>query len=455
VDRGLAAKRFQAAAQRGHPEAAFYTGLAYFQGHLSKFAFFDSQAGVKEAYRQLQQGAEDGSIDATYMLGLFNLHGISLLEPNFPLALEYFRRVRASGDVARGAYGMGRVYVHADNPDRDPAQAVESFAAAAEAGDLDSMIYLAYLLVDEESGVPRDLDRAREWAQNAIAEDEDDGRGYFFLGRVLEASDPPAIEEAYVEFERAAIRGHPVALEKVAPAYLTGEHLTYNPRIAARFYRQLVARRHREYVDDLVKAVYESGDEIELRELIGELRDAHIHSAKASLYDDFFTFDESKKNDRRRRARAGIKRAARNGDADAQLWLLERYYQMEKPTSSLRKFAAEMTAESNPDGYYYLALALQFSDRWGITGNTQTMIREAAEAGSILAIEALNQQRLVGQSDAPSVEQLKAWLQPKADKGFEDAIDLLDTILEEESPEEPEAEGPETESVSGYGEGIA
>jgi TPR repeat protein len=451
LNRGLAARRFQEAARRGHPEAAFYTGLAYLQGHLQKFALFDPQASLKEAYALLQRGASRGSQDALYMLGIFDLNGVAQPRPNPAGARRHFEQLSASGDVARGDYGLGLVAMREGKSGH--ARALEAFETSAEAGDVDSMIYVAFLLADAETDLPRDLPRARAWAEKAIATAENDGRGYFFLGRVLEAADPPARDEAYIEYERAAIRGHRGGLEKVARAYADGDPLPYNPRVAARFFRTLVQQRPEPYLDDLLQSVFATGDENDLRNLLDELRSANLSSRKSRLYRAFLDYETAQSREDRQRLRGQILNEAGKGDADAQLWVLQRFHGTSRPTGTMQKLARELTAEANPDAYYFLALAARQSDRWKVEEDPEEMILRAAAAGSLRALEDLLALHRAGHPLAPSREDLKAWLEPLAERGIEEAVELLESLLEEELPAESQERKPDP--ASGLGEALA
>lgn len=164
------------AAEAGDPTA---------QMRVGRFYVFDCvPRNHNEGMRWLQKAAEQGLIEAQWMLGF--LHGVlpkfrKDLTLDYPEAGQWYRRAADQGD-AWAQNNLGELYRNGEGVQQDDREAARSFRAAAEQGVVGAQLNLAMMYRDGR-GVPQDYVFAYMWANLAAAQ----GTGE--VGRYLDRED--------------------------------------------------------------------------------------------------------------------------------------------------------------------------------------------------------------------------------------------------------------------------
>lgn len=461
MDRTTAAKLFQQGAERNHPHALYYTALAYFYGYLN-----DLNLGTlflaKTSDKSLQlflQAAERGSTDALYMLGILHLYGYDGAEKSSRIADRYFVELYEKGKIKEAAYGRALVHSLDGDPACDWPVALKHYIEAAGHGHPAAMVEAGRILLEGELNVPQDYAAAKTWFEQATqeAQGKNLAEAHFHLGKIH--TDGLGVEATYLQgfrhFEKAALLNHMASLEIVAEAYAQGsEAVEFQPTVAARFYERLLANRQAAYLDPFLLSLWQSGDNARFNEMLDILDRAGLSSDTLSFFRAVRRSETTNRDEQRKNASRIINRIAKRGHALALAYVFKASRGIEKPNKTLRDLAPVTTIKDSPEAYFHLALCGQISDRWALPKKPHAMILEAAEAGVIEAIEHLFAALQSGESDTPEKQALMDWLTPKAKRGFPEAQELLDRILESIENESGDDETT-PESASGYGSSVA
>ena len=112
----------------------------------------------------------------------------------------------AAGNARGGAESLGDLYRLAQPPFRDPAQAAAAYQQGADAGSSWSMVALGDML-RKGDGIPKDIERARQLLESAIANGDTSSAGQS-LGDLYLSLTPPDLEKASSYYELAASSGN-------------------------------------------------------------------------------------------------------------------------------------------------------------------------------------------------------------------------------------------------------
>lgn len=145
------------AAKSGDPEAQYYLGSMYSNGH----GVTHDQQKARQLFRQ---GAESGNAKAQASLGYMYSKGLGGRE-NRSAATKWYRKAAEQGHVI-AQRNLGLLYEHGEGIERDYSLAVKWFRRAAEQEDGIAQSNICELY-QFGFGVPQDHRRAAYWCRRA------------------------------------------------------------------------------------------------------------------------------------------------------------------------------------------------------------------------------------------------------------------------------------------------
>lgn len=206
-DKEKAFKWFEKAAVKGYAKAQLELGY-YCIGDGGVFAEWD------KARFWFERAADKGHVIAQYNLGVCYHLGEGV-EKDMHKAVEWYRKAAEQGH-AGAQNNLGLCYAKGEGVEKDMQKAVELCTKAAAQGNVDAKSSLAemYYLGD---GIEQDKKRAYE-IFSEIAEEEDSGESYYYLGRIYEKDSDVVktdIEKAKECYQKAANKGYKKAEERL------------------------------------------------------------------------------------------------------------------------------------------------------------------------------------------------------------------------------------------------
>ncbi len=166
----------------------------------------------KEAFKLMQQAAQDGSADAEGGLGYFYAQGIEVPKDEAKAA-EYFKK-GAEGGSARSQLNYAAVLLAGQGVKKDPAAALPWLEKAAAAGvpEAQERLGLAVFHGDLIDGVSRDDEKARQLLQAASEAGRSQAQNAyaFMLAEARGGSGDEAAAESW--YRRAAEQDEPKAM---------------------------------------------------------------------------------------------------------------------------------------------------------------------------------------------------------------------------------------------------
>lgn len=161
-DRKAAIEQLRRAADSGHPIAQWKLGRIYQTGDGVPV----NDAKAFEFYNEVANNHADDSpaspqsafvASAFVAIGSYYLHGIenTAIRPNLQKAREIFTYAASYFGDADAQYNLGRLFLDANSPDRDPKQAARWLRVAARKGHAGAQALLGQLLFTGDADVPR------------------------------------------------------------------------------------------------------------------------------------------------------------------------------------------------------------------------------------------------------------------------------------------------------------
>src|SRR5215831_4868777 len=191
-----------------------------------------------KAAKWYQLAADRGDRDAMFALAIFHISRRGGLHDRAEAA-RLFASAAKLGNAA-AAYDLGLLYLEGQQFPQDFARAAELFKAAAQQGNAEAQYALATLYKDGK-GVEKSLtEAARLLAAAALAENLDAQVEYaiaLFNGTGLPARDKV---KAVALLRKAALRGSPIAQNRLAWLLSVGDGTAINPTEAIKWH--LIAR---------------------------------------------------------------------------------------------------------------------------------------------------------------------------------------------------------------------
>lgn len=208
VDRSLAMKYFEAAAEKEYLEAMYYVGNCYYSGNTTVNVDKDE----KKAFHYLSKASDRGHREAKYYLGLCYYYGRGT-QKDETKAFNLFTEIAGDGH-AKALYYLGMCYCYEHGTQKDEAKAFEMFRQSADKGYA-AAIYQVGVCYYYGKGVEKDVAESTVWFLKSAESGDVDGQywiGYcYYNGKNL----PQDMKEAEKWLKKAAEGGSKKAKEMV------------------------------------------------------------------------------------------------------------------------------------------------------------------------------------------------------------------------------------------------
>jgi TPR repeat protein len=210
------------AATAGFIEGQYHLGMMYYQGQVLK-------RDIPAAVKWIRRAAESGHGASQLTLGCW----FETMEPPDHDVALYWLQKAAANRVAEANAKIAVLYLNGWGVEKNEAQALRYFLAAANAGDVPSQ-YVAGVFTRNGTGTPADLAGALQWFQKAAANGEP--RAQNELGLMYQSGRGVTADqvEAAKWFRLAAKNGNHVAEYNMA--LLTAQ--SDDPSAAVGWYRR-------------------------------------------------------------------------------------------------------------------------------------------------------------------------------------------------------------------------
>jgi uncharacterized protein len=164
--------------------------------------------------------AEEGLVEAQFMLGWAYEHGSANTPKNLQEAAKWYRKAADQGH-AEAQYRYAYLLDKGSGVKKNPAEAAKWFRMAAEQGFAAAQVKIAQAY-HEGRGVPKDYAKAVDWLEQAA--ENGDAWGQCLLGVMYRLGEGVAKnpKEAFYWFRRAAMQGFALAQYDTAICYKTG-----------------------------------------------------------------------------------------------------------------------------------------------------------------------------------------------------------------------------------------
>ncbi|HEY9789973.1 MAG TPA: SEL1-like repeat protein [Candidatus Obscuribacterales bacterium] len=224
----------EAAAQNGYVDALWVLGVRYFRGGNGVPRDF------KQAAFYFKQAADKGQVQAANDLGFCYQHGAGVDQDYAKAAVLYQKAADAGLPEAQN--NLGYLYVQGKGVPRDDAKAVALFRSSAEAHDSDAQSNLGWMYQNGR-GVEKDMDQAMQWYHRASAHGSPAAQ--YNLGYLYQTGTgvPKSFEKASELYQLAAINGVPGAQSDLGFMYEHGNGVPKDYESALKWYKKAAAAR--------------------------------------------------------------------------------------------------------------------------------------------------------------------------------------------------------------------
>jgi len=220
--------------EREAKEAAERAALAEKKAREAKEAAEKKAREEKEAAEKLRKAAEQGNVEAQYILGNSYFTGQGEIQ-NYTKAAEWFNKA-AEQEHKEAQFILGRWYFTGHGITQDYAKAVEWLEKAAEQGHGEAKDWLAKAEAADKA------ERLHKAAEQGDAEAQFNLGNSYFTGQ----GETKDYAKAAEWFRKAAEQGHREAQFSLGNSYLTGQGETQNYEKAAEWLRKATEQGHRE-----------------------------------------------------------------------------------------------------------------------------------------------------------------------------------------------------------------
>lgn len=227
----------QRAAEQGHLEAQYRLGLQYYNRDDNK-------------YREwLEKAAMQGHANSQYNLGCH--YASYQREMTQKEAVKWYQRAAEQGH-SEAQYCIGLCYYYGQGVTQDYKEAVKWLERAAEQGHGDSQHKLGLCYINSQ-GVTLDLRKAREWLHKAVEKgvcsletfkDLIPGEEEYQEGCMCEKSGNLYLNQAFLNYKKAAEKGHTEAHYQLALCYDREKGTSKDERKAQEWYQKCAAQGH-------------------------------------------------------------------------------------------------------------------------------------------------------------------------------------------------------------------
>lgn len=403
----LTFEEVKALAEKGNAHGEFHLGRRFEKGE-------GVEKDTEEAAKWYRKAAEQGHAAAQKSLGVMYIEGRGV-EKDEAAGIDWLQKAAEQGDTETQGL-LAFCYENGIGVERDLFLAAEWYKKAAERGSADAQVALGNCYVDG-LGVGKDLGEAMFWFGKAAAQGDEGSMAY--LAKVL---------------PEAAKQGDPYSQNALGLCYLNGSGVTKDETEAVKWFRKAAEQEYAE-AQNYLGECYVRGTGVE-------------KDTEMALECFFNAMDQghSKAKDSYMSLRHEL---AENGDADAQYFLGVLYWQgmtltdntqvPEKNTKEGMKWLLKAAAQNNSGAQHYIGLAYFNGDGVGLDYvEAAKWFRKAAEQGDASLQYKLGLNLYHGEFLPEDKTEAMIWLRKSAAQGNKDAIEKLEEIKNEKSPDVPE-----------------
>ena len=280
-------------AQQNDPAAQYLIGRKYFTGTAV-------EKKMNEAIKWFELAATQKHTKAQFQLGKIYLYGESGIEPNPVYALGYLREA-AKSHYAEAQYEMGNYYLMDKTENANYPEAIKWYRAAAEQQHVRAMVALGKILNEGRGGIKPQPDEAKHLLSLAAESGNTEAMQYLRdMVRNTSATfrNAASITEFHAKLNDAAA-GHIPSQYEVGMAYLKGNGVDADVKLAAKWLRRAAMNDHSE-AQYILSQLYRDGVGVEknrkralewlkiassagVKEAQKELRSMHL--SQSVLYD--------------------------------------------------------------------------------------------------------------------------------------------------------------------------
>ncbi|MFK8300675.1 hypothetical protein ACI762_08130 [Capnocytophaga canimorsus] len=220
---------FLESANKGHSEAQYDLGEAYYSGiGISK--------DYNEAVKWYRKAAEQGHSRAQYNLGEAYYSGIGISK-DYNEAVKWYGKAAEQGYEA-GQLRLGLMYYYGNDVPKDYNEAVKWFRKVAEQGNTFGQNKLGEIYYDGDGGVPKDYNEAVKWFRKAAEQGSEYGQNK--LGDMYCYGDgvPKDYNEAVKWYRKAAEQGNAYGQNDLGDMYYYGYGVSKDYNEAVKWYRK-------------------------------------------------------------------------------------------------------------------------------------------------------------------------------------------------------------------------
>jgi len=247
--------------------AKMYTAKAESLKDITQWEYADRCK--KKAFEWYKKAAENGNVEAQFALGNCYRSGIGMSpDPkNLKKAYEWYKKAAENGD-AKAQNLLGHCYTNGYGVEKNERKAFLWYEKAAMRGNVSAMNNVAYCY-RFGLGVPVDLKTAITWYKLSAA--QNDAYAMNTLGDIYSLKEARPQEEAknqqeaYEWYKKAAEKGDPEGLYKVAGCLMSGIGVEKNEKEAFTYYLSAANNGHTKAKIEAIRC-YTTGTGVEKNE---------------------------------------------------------------------------------------------------------------------------------------------------------------------------------------------
>ncbi|MGA9211280.1 SEL1-like repeat protein [Kaistella sp.] len=211
-----------------------------------------------KAMEYYQQAADLGSGAALTKIG-----ELFYDKKEYEQAFLYLRKA-AIKENTKAMRLIGELYFFGNGVEKNTQAGMEWHLKAANRGNTDAMLLIAYTYENGQGGFTKDYKKAEQWYQKAI--DAGQRSSYNSLGRLYSLPDNNHPKKALENYEKAAEVGYPSGMLETANLYFSGNAgITKDYTKAAKYYESYyeIKKENKPYLDNLIEIYNRGGHGVE------------------------------------------------------------------------------------------------------------------------------------------------------------------------------------------------
>jgi TPR repeat protein len=200
---------FTRAAQLGFVRAQHLLALTYLEGDAY------TPQDISKAVSLLEQAAQQNCREAQYLFAKLHSGENGYLPKNDEKFFYYMQQAALDENLIDAQIGLGYCYLDGMGVKKNRAKAIQLFEKAAQKGNAFAQLKVGHLLLDG--------DRKKAMQYFTLAAEQDEVEAQFYLGGALMSHmKGEQFGEGVYWFHRAALQGHPKALDFFRQSYMSG-----------------------------------------------------------------------------------------------------------------------------------------------------------------------------------------------------------------------------------------